>query len=93
VIGVEDYEEKESSENSGSRKISGQSDELKKGPRKRTNSDLGNLSSNSSSGLLELGGDNYFNVDHVVRSWVKDYIKRTKVQKNLTEIFINQNSF
>jgi len=50
------------------------------------------LSSSESLGPFELG-DNFSNVDSVVRSWIKDYSKRTKVQKNMTEIFINQNGF
>lgn len=28
-----------------------------------------------------------------VKQWVRDYNKRSKVQKNLTEIFINPNGF
>jgi len=53
VVGIDDFEhtsDKFSSEDFNSRKISGQSDELKNRIRKRTNSDFENLSSNESSG-------------------------------------------
>ena len=67
------------------RKISDQSDEMKKRRFESINSD-------DSHGPFELG-ERSFNIDHKVKLWVRDYIKRQKMQKELIEMFINPNSF